>query len=180
MPINITDVHVRDIRMPTSRTLAGSDAMHRDPDYSATYVVLDADGARGVQGHGLTFTIGRGNEVVVAAVRALAPIVRGRRLESITSDFASFWRELSGESQIRWIGQAVQRVPHGGSVEVRREVQQRYNAWLQKRLAGTVFATGCDSWYLTPDGRNTQNWPGTLLEFWEQTRAPDPAQYELL
>src|SRR5437870_4598952 len=65
MPINITDVHVRDIRMPTSRTLAGSDAMHTDPDYSATYVVLDTDGAPGVQGHGLTFTLGRGNEVIV-------------------------------------------------------------------------------------------------------------------
>src|SRR5207249_2400333 len=91
-------------RMPTSGTLAGSDAMHTDPDYSATYVVLETAGARGIEGHGLTFTLGRGNEVVVAAVRALAPIILGRTLESITSDFAGFWRELSGESQLRWIG----------------------------------------------------------------------------
>ena len=66
--------------------------------------------------------------------------------------------------------QAVQRVPAHGSLEVRPEVQRRYNDWLQKRLAGTVFATGCDSWYLTPDGRNTQNWPGTTLEFRWRTR----------
>ena len=104
MPIIITGLRVRDIRMPTSRTLAGSDAMHRDPNYAAAYVVLETEGAGGIEGHGLTFTIGRGNEVVVAAVRALAPIVAGRALDSITSDFAGFWRELSGESQLRWIG----------------------------------------------------------------------------
>ena len=95
MTITITGAHVRDIRMPTSRTLAGSDAMHTDPNYSAAYVSLETDGPRGIEGHGLTFTIGRGNEVVVAAVRALAPIIGGRTLESITSDFASFWRENS-------------------------------------------------------------------------------------
>ncbi len=66
--------------------------------------MLSTDAASGVEGHGLTFTIGRGNEVVCAAVRALAPIVFGRTLESITSDMASFWRELTGESQLRWIG----------------------------------------------------------------------------
>jgi cation diffusion facilitator CzcD-associated flavoprotein CzcO len=74
------------------------------------------------------------------------------------------------ESQIRWIVQAVQRVQPGLSVEVRPQVQRRYNTWLQKRLAGTVFATGCDSWYLTADGRNTQNWPGTTLDFRRRTR----------
>jgi L-fuconate dehydratase len=104
MPITVTGLRVRDIRMPTSRTLAGSDAMHTDPNYSAAYVVLETDAARGIEGHGLTFTIGRGNEVVVAAVRALAPIVVGRTLESITTDFASFWHDLTAESQLRWIG----------------------------------------------------------------------------
>jgi cation diffusion facilitator CzcD-associated flavoprotein CzcO len=74
------------------------------------------------------------------------------------------------ESQFRWIVQAVGRIAPGGSVEVRPDVQRRYNAWLQKRLAGTVFAAGCDSWYLTPDGRNTQNWPGTTIAYRLRTR----------
>ena len=71
------------------------------------------------------------------------------------------------ESQIRWIVAALAR---GGTVEVKPEAQRRYNTWLQQRLARTVFATGCDSWYLTPDGRNTQNWPGTTIEFRLRTR----------
>ena len=104
MGTTITGVVVRDVRMPTSRTMAGSDAMHTDPDYSATYVVLETDRADGIAGHGLTFTIGRGNEVVAAAARALAPIVTGATLESLTSDMAGFWRSLTGESQLRWIG----------------------------------------------------------------------------
>ena len=102
MGITITDVTVRDIRTPTSRTLAGSDAMHTDPDYSAAYVVLETDAA--IAGHGITFTIGRGNEVVVAAVRALAPIVAGRSLADLTSDMAGMWRALTGESRLRWLG----------------------------------------------------------------------------
>ena len=104
MTTKITGVTVRDIRMPTSRTMAGSDAMHTDPDYSATYVVLETDRADRIAGHGLTFTIGRGNEVVAAAARALAPIVAGATLESLSSDMAGFWRSLTGESQLRWIG----------------------------------------------------------------------------
>jgi L-fuconate dehydratase len=103
MDINITSVRVRDIRAPTSRNLAGSDAMHTDPDYSAAYVVLGTD-APGLEGHGLTFTIGRGNEVVCAAVHALAPLVVGRTLASIASDMAGFSRALTGESQLRWLG----------------------------------------------------------------------------
>ncbi len=74
------------------------------------------------------------------------------------------------ESQIRWIVQAVGRVRPGGSVEVRAAVMRRYNDWLQEKLKGTVFATGCDSWYLTDTGRNTQNWPGTTLAFRWRTR----------
>jgi L-fuconate dehydratase len=103
MNITITNLAVRDIRTPTSRTLAGSDAMHTDPDYSAAYVVLETDAAP-LAGHGITFTIGRGNEVCVAAVRALAPIVVGRSLDALTSDMAGFWRALTGESQLRWLG----------------------------------------------------------------------------
>ena len=64
----LTSLEVIDIRFPTSRTLDGSDAMNPDPDYSAAYVVLRTDAGDGLEGHGLTFTIGRGTEVVVAAV----------------------------------------------------------------------------------------------------------------
>ena len=93
---------VRDIRFPTSRQLDGSDAMNPDPDYSAAYVVVQTEGA--LEGHGLAFTIGRGNEVVVAAIRALAPLVVGRSLASITADLGGFWRHVTGDSQLRWIG----------------------------------------------------------------------------
>ncbi len=104
MPITITDIVARDIRFPTSRTFAGSDAMHPDPDYSAAYVMLRTDDPGGLTGHGLTFTIGRGTEVCVAAINALAPLLRGRTLDAITADMRAFWRAVTGESQLRWIG----------------------------------------------------------------------------
>jgi L-fuconate dehydratase len=100
----ITHIEVRDVRFPTSRGLDGSDAMNADPDYSAAYVVLHTDAAEGTEGHGLTFTIGRGNELCVAAIEALAPFVLGCRLDAITSDMGAFWRRLVGDSQLRWLG----------------------------------------------------------------------------
>jgi L-fuconate dehydratase len=100
----ITEVEVRDVRFPTSRGLDGSDAMNADPDYSATYVILHTDDADGLQGHGLTFTIGRGNELCVAAVRALTPFVVGLSLEEIAADMGAFWRRVVGDSQLRWVG----------------------------------------------------------------------------
>ena len=103
MPVTITEVVTHDVRFPTSRTLDGSDATHPDPDYSAAYVVLRTDAAD-LAGAGFTFTIGRGNEVVVAAIRALAPFVVGRTLEAIRADMAGFWYALTGDSQLRWIG----------------------------------------------------------------------------
>src|SRR5690349_22168247 len=78
--------------------------MHTAPDYSAAYVVLKTDREDGLEGHGLAFTLGRGTEVVVAAINALAPIVVGRTLDSITSDMRGFWRAVTGEQQLRWIG----------------------------------------------------------------------------
>lgn len=99
----ILAVDVLDIRFPTSDELDGSDAVHTDPDYSAAYVVLRTD-MPGLDGHGLTFTIGRGTELCVAAVRALSPFVVGRQLSSITSDFGAFWRRLANDSQLRWVG----------------------------------------------------------------------------
>ena len=104
MPTTITDVIPLDVRFPTSRRLDGSDAMNPDPDYSAAYVVLKTDGPAGLEGHGLTFTIGRGNELCVAAIRSLAPLVLGRTLESFTDDMGGFWRHMVGDSQLRWVG----------------------------------------------------------------------------
>jgi L-fuconate dehydratase len=100
----ITGLEVLDVRFPTSRSLDGSDAMNPDPDYSAAYVVLRTDEGDGLEGHGLTFTIGRGTEVVVAGVRALEPLVVGRSTDKLFADLGGFWRDLVGDSQLRWIG----------------------------------------------------------------------------
>ena len=100
----ITGIAAQDVRFPTSRTLDGSDAMHTAPDYSAAYAVLRTDASDGLEGHGLAFTLGRGTEVVVAAIQALAPVVVGRSLGEITSDMRGFWRAVTGEQQLRWLG----------------------------------------------------------------------------
>ena len=100
--MKIRDLEIIDLRFPTSRTADGTDAMHPDPDYSAAYVILKTDGD--LEGHGFTFTIGRGNEVCVEAIRAFRPLVVGRTLEEITAEPAAFWRELSSDSQLRWLG----------------------------------------------------------------------------
>ncbi len=104
MTITITGVDVSDIRFPTSRGRHGSDAIHADPDYSATYVILRTNHPNALAGHGLTFTIGRGNELCVAAVRSLAPFVCDLTLEEIRDDMAGFYRRLTSESQLRWVG----------------------------------------------------------------------------
>jgi L-fuconate dehydratase len=103
MPITITRVETRDIRFPTSDALIGSDAMNKDPDYSAAYCILHTDHP-GLAGHGLTFTIGRGNELCVAAIRSLAYLVEGRTLESFTENMGAFWKHITGDSQLRWVG----------------------------------------------------------------------------
>ena len=104
MPGIITDVEAIDIRFPTSRSLDGSDAMNPDPDYSAAYVVLHTDIPGGLKGHGLTFTIGRGNEICVAAINSLKPLVIGLSLDEAFKDPGGFWRHITGDSQFRWLG----------------------------------------------------------------------------
>ncbi len=104
MALTIIDVVARDIRFPTSRALDGSDAMNPDPDYSAAYVILKTDSPDGLEGHGLTFTIGRGNELCVAAINALRPLVVGKTLESFAADMGAFYRMITGDSQLRWVG----------------------------------------------------------------------------
>ncbi|MFD7291743.1 L-fuconate dehydratase [Streptomyces sp. NPDC059897] len=100
----VTAVDTYDIRFPTSRELDGSDAMNPDPDYSAAYVVLRTDDPDGHEGHGFTFTIGRGNDVQVAAIRALSHHVVGRPLDVLCADPGSLNRDLIGDSQLRWLG----------------------------------------------------------------------------
>jgi L-fuconate dehydratase len=104
MTPTITEAAVHDIRFPTSKRLDGSDAMHPDPDYSAAYVVLRTDAPDGLEGHGFCFTIGRGNEVAAAAIRALRPHVEGRAVDSVTADLGGFHRQLTHDSQLRWLG----------------------------------------------------------------------------
>ncbi|MEK0097926.1 L-fuconate dehydratase [Streptomyces sp. A475] len=100
----ITAVDTYDIRFPTSRELDGSDAMNPDPDYSAAYVVLRTDATDGVEGHGFTFTIGRGNDVQVAAIDALRHHVVGREIDELCADPGTLNRDLIGDSQLRWLG----------------------------------------------------------------------------
>ncbi len=98
----VTAIDVRDVRFPTSRTLAGSDAMNQAPDYSAAYVILETDSD--LTGYGMTFTTGKGTEVVVAAIHALAPVIKGRRLSDVAEHPRALWRSLSNEPNLRWIG----------------------------------------------------------------------------
>ena len=101
--ISIVSVEAFDIRFPTSRTLDGSDAMNPDPDYSAAVCILRTS-VDGLEGHGMTFTIGRGTEICVAAIEALAPFVIGLELERIQADMGAFARRIAGDSQLRWLG----------------------------------------------------------------------------
>lgn len=98
----ITGLRTWDIRFPTSTTLDGSDAMNPDPDYSAAYVVVETD--TGLAGHGFAFTIGRGNDVQLAAITALTDHLRGRPLGPTLDDLGGVYRELIGDSQLRWLG----------------------------------------------------------------------------
>jgi L-fuconate dehydratase len=104
MAVTILRAVVHDVRFPTSAGKFGSDAMNPDPDYSAAYVVLETDDPDGLAGHGLTFTIGRGTELCVAAIDALAPHVVGSTVGELTADMRGLWRRLVTDSQLRWLG----------------------------------------------------------------------------
>ncbi|HEX3662827.1 MAG TPA: enolase C-terminal domain-like protein [Acidobacteriaceae bacterium] len=100
--LRITGVRVIDLRFPTSRESIGSDAVNKDPDYSAAYCILETN--QDLFGYGLTFTLGRGTELCCEALRYLSRRVQGRTLSSITDDFCAFSRELTGDTQFRWLG----------------------------------------------------------------------------
>jgi L-fuconate dehydratase len=100
--IKIISFDVKDIRFPTSLEAHGSDAMHTDPDYSCAYVTVKLK--TGLEGHGMTFTCGRGTEIVVEACKSMGDFLVGQVVSDIYKDFAGFWRSLTSESQIRWLG----------------------------------------------------------------------------
>jgi L-fuconate dehydratase len=100
--LKITNARVIDLRFPTSREHIGSDAVNVDPDYSAAYCILETN--QDIQGYGLTFTLGRGTELCVEALRYLSRFVVGRTLSSITDDLGAFYRQLTSDSQFRWLG----------------------------------------------------------------------------
>ena len=102
MAITIINVRVIDLRFPTSRESIGSDAVNKDPDYSAAYCILETDA--GLSGHGLTFTLGRGTNLVASARQYLAHNVQGRTLDSITTDLNAFYLQVTGDTQFRWLG----------------------------------------------------------------------------
>ena len=100
----ISALHTSDIRFPTSTSLDGSDAMNLDPDYSAAYLRILTDADDGHEGHGFVFTIGRGNDVQVAAIQALADSLVGRNAEDLLENMGATWREFVWDSQLRWLG----------------------------------------------------------------------------
>lgn len=103
MNIVIESIETKDVRFPTSKSLDGSDAMNEDPDYSAAYVVLHTNHPEW-KGYGLTFTIGRGNEICVQAIESMAHLLIGQSLDEIKADMAGFFQHITGDSQLRWLG----------------------------------------------------------------------------
>jgi L-fuconate dehydratase len=101
-PITITNVRLLDVRFPTGKYHIGSDAVNKDPDYSAAYCILETDSS--FEGHGLTFTLGRGTELVVGALHFLKTIVLGRTLDSLTANLNDLYLALTGDTQFRWLG----------------------------------------------------------------------------
>jgi L-fuconate dehydratase len=99
----ITAVDVTDVRFPTSLSMDGSDAMNKDGDYSAAYVVLRTDDP-GLAGHGFTFTIGRGNDICALAARHRAEPLVGRDVATVVGDLGAVYRDLGSDSQLRWLG----------------------------------------------------------------------------
>ena len=102
MAHTITDLSVIDIRFPTSENLDGSDAVNKDPDYSAAYIVVETE--QGESGYGLIFTIGRGNDICCTAVESMRHLVVGTDLGEITAHIGAFYERFRSDSQLRWLG----------------------------------------------------------------------------
>ncbi|XP_032528863.2 mitochondrial enolase superfamily member 1-like [Danaus plexippus] len=100
--LNIVDIDVQDVRFPTSLGAHGSDALHTDPNYSCAYVITSTE--NGQQGYGLTFTCGRGTEIIVLTIRSMKKFILGRNAADIFANFSEFWRTITNDSQMRWLG----------------------------------------------------------------------------
>ncbi len=179
MNLTITDLTVRDIRFPTSRTLAGSDAMNPDPDYSAAYLTLDTDRSE-LYGNGLAFTIGRGTELCAAAIESLRPFVVGRSLDDIRDDMAGFWRSVTGDSQLRWLGPE-KGVVHLASAAVVNAVWDLYAKSEGKPLWKLLSDLSPEEWVRAIDFRHisdalTPDEAYSMLREWEPTRAQREAE----
>jgi len=98
----IKSLTVKDLRFPTSLEKDGSDAMNKAPDYSCVYVTLETES--GLTGFGITFSLGRGNNIICDGIELLKSLVIGQDINVIFQDFAAFWRSLTSEDQIRWLG----------------------------------------------------------------------------
>jgi L-fuconate dehydratase len=98
----ITGFETYDVRFPTSRTLAGSDAMNTAPDYSAAYVIVRTDSS--LAGHGFAFTIGRGNDVQLAAIRILEPFLAGQDVDEVLAGLGGLYRRMVRDSPLHWLG----------------------------------------------------------------------------
>ena len=101
--IKITNITVKDIRFPTSKDLTGSDAIHTDPDYSATYVTIETS-ENNLKGYGIAFTIGKGNDIVAECIRHYIPLFRGLTFEELEKNIGKLWFDCVDHSQLRWLG----------------------------------------------------------------------------
>ncbi|XP_015124864.1 mitochondrial enolase superfamily member 1 [Diachasma alloeum] len=97
----VIETWVKDIRFPTSLNADGSDAMHTDPDYSCAYVMIKLE--NDLEGYGLTFTLGKGTEIVVSGCQAILRMLMKQNVDEIFNNFAEFWRKITNESQLRWV-----------------------------------------------------------------------------
>ena len=101
--IKIINLDVKDVRFPTSKDLTGSDAIHTDPDYSATYVTIHTS-ENHLKGYGIAFTIGKGNDIVAECIKHFFPIFNGLTLEEIEKNIGKLWFQCVDHSQLRWLG----------------------------------------------------------------------------
>jgi len=127
MAIKIISASVSDVRFPTSRMLDGSDAMNQDPDYSAAYLEFSTDDPQ-LSGHSLVFTIGRGNDIQIGAIKALTGKIVGLTVENAFAQIGKISRELSSDSQLRWLGPDV-GVFHMGAGAVLNALWDLFAKW---------------------------------------------------
>ena len=175
----ITGLKTWDLRFPSAGGLDGSDAMNPAPVYSAASAELGTDGAE--PGHGLTFTIGRGNELCVAAPRAPEPLLVGRDTDDIRADPGRFWREVTGDSQLRWVDpdKGVIHLAAGAVVNAVRDLMAREAGKPVWRLVGEMPP---DELIRIPDFRYVTDYldRAEALELLQEAARGKPAQVATL